>query len=211
MKLLVTVLYALVLISLVQALTIWSISSGHPLLGGFIWFGGITLYLYLMWRRVQRHHPENPPPPPPGAEEGPLDELIASAQPRDPAAPQRRHDDTPRTIAGPPPRGVLGIEQLAGVPAPAVGPNPTYRITVLAPNTEGQRHTYWINEDRMLHMLDLLVNKYFVPGWVRPRVKIEPVFDLRVANIKAKQARDPRNPPFNLPEGLRAQFVGLLG
>jgi len=212
MKWVITVLYAVAIVGVVSALSAWLIGHGYSLPGTFTWFGGITLYLWLIWRRIQHAHPEDPAPlpPPPGIDES-LNTLITSAQPRDPDAPQRRHDDTPRAIAGPPPRGVLGLDSLAGAPAPAVGPNPTYRITVLSPSEEGQKHTYWINEDRMLQMLAVLIDKYMLPGWVRPRIKIEPTFDLRVANLKAKQARDPKNPPYEVPKGLRPQFVGLLG
>lgn len=219
MKWVITTVYATVLTSLFSMIILaMFLAQVHPAVIALWWCILLYAYARLNLRRVQRAHPEylDPPPPP---EEQHLDSLVSSARPRDDAL---RHGNPcdcsahapcakPRELSGTPPAGVLGLP-VAQPPGPATGSNPTYRISLLNPREEDPLKVLWINEDHMLIALHALYKTYFSRQKVRPRVKIEPTFDLRLANLREKNERKPgwQDRIFDLPKELRSQFIGLL-
>lgn len=239
MKWLVTTLYAMALTAAFNGMVLFASHLAAPwsaltwLVGLYTY--GLLLHRRLQRAHPDRYTPVTPPANrqhldrlvsaarPRGTACPDCEAAAANGRPSDGACPPAAGSDPaegeaaaptspdesqpPRVIPGPPPPGVLGT--LAGPPGPAVGRNATYRIQILDPSAESLGRTYWINEERMLSALAHLYRTYFSSPRARPRIKIEPSFDLRLANLKARQQRNVTEPPFELPVGLRRYFVGL--
>lgn len=235
----VTVLYALALTVLAWLVVGYTANLGSTPLTILMFAICMVAYTGLINRRMEHAHPYPPPPQAErrpldrlitrarqrdftGADQGASTANAGCAcDTRGPAAgsdspacevpsPAPPPEGDVKVVSGTPPRGALGIEPLAGTPAPAVGKDPCYRISLIDPREEQPFRVYWINESNMVEVLRRLQRTWLGRnGPVQPRVKIEPSFDLRLANLKAKQERK-MDLIYVLPEGLRPRYVGLL-
>lgn len=226
MKWVVTITYALGLCALLTVLSSWALTHLPVLVAVFFTLFSLYAYAFLMNRRLQRAHPTEP------SDRQRLDRLVSGARfrgaqgayPRVTTPARRAHRDLPGPAGGsaaaapqvaappPPSQSPAPFERIiAAAPGPAVGANPTYKITLLQPTQEAQQHIFWVNEAQMPECLRLL-QKHYLSSPARPRVAIEPAFDLRIANFRERQARLPgwQERIYTLPHGLRPQFNGLL-